>query len=334
MKHTKIFKQIQKLITVSKNIVITTHLIPDGDAIGCELAFYYYLQAKKKNVTIINYSPTPENYKFLDLNNIIKYFRNDRERHIKLLEKADLIFVLDTNEYKRTKELSEYLINSKAKKICIDHHLGNNGKFFDVYLSDTTAPATAVLLYKLIKDDNYKYINKKIAVNLYVGIMTDTGSFRFPRTTSETFIICADLIQKGANPVFIYEEIYNKVKKEKIKLLGKFIDSLTFHNNNSLAIGIITQKDLKNFNTDIQDIEGFSTVIMSIYGIKTGIVIAEMKNDIKCSFRSKGNINVRNFARLFGGGGHKNAAGAIFPLQNPYILKEKLIKHYKKMFGK
>ncbi|MCX7834041.1 MAG: bifunctional oligoribonuclease/PAP phosphatase NrnA [Ignavibacteria bacterium] len=334
MNYKKTFKQIINLISKSKNIVLTTHLIPDGDAIGCELAFYHYLKAKGKKVNIINHSTTPDNYKFLDTRKVIKLFRENKEKNIKLIEKADLIFLLDTNEYDRTKGLSEYITKAQSKKICIDHHLGNNGKLFDVYLSDTEVPATAILLYKLIKFDNEKYINKNVAVNLYAGIMTDTGSFRFPRTTAETFIICADLVKKGADPVAIYEETYNKLKKEKIKLLGKFIDSLTFHNNNSLAIGVITQQDLKNYNAEVHDIEGFSTVIMSIEGIKVGIVIVEMKNDIKCSFRSKGNINVRNFAKYFGGGGHKNAAGATFPLQNPHHLKNKLIKYYNKLLVK
>ncbi len=333
MKYKNTFQKILNLISESKKIVLTTHLIPDGDAIGCELAFYYYLKEKNKKVSIINHSPTPNNYKFLDSKNVIRFFREDKEKNIKLINNADLIFILDTNEYNRTKGLSDYLKKSKAKKICIDHHLGNNKKFFDIYLSDTTVPATAVLLYKLIRYDNNRYINKKVATNLYAGIMTDTGSFRFPRTTAETFLICADLIKKGADPVAIYEETYNKVKKEKIKLLGKFIDSLTFHNNNSLAIGVVTQEDLKNYDSDVQDIEGFSTVVMSIAGIKMGIVIVEMKHDIKCSFRSKGNINVRNFAKIFGGGGHKNAAGATFPLQDPYRLKDKLIRYYTKEFG-
>lgn len=334
MKYNKIFQKILNLISQSKNIVLTTHLIPDGDALGCELAFYHYLKAKGKKVSIINHSPTPDNYKFLDPRKIIKLFRENIEVNKKLIEKADLIFLLDTNEYNRTKGLSEYLIKAKGKKICIDHHLGNSGKFFDIYLSDTDVPATAVILYKFIKYDNEKYITKPIAVNLYAGIMTDTGSFRFPRTTAETFEISAELIKKGADPVAIYEETYNKLKKGKIKLLGKFIESLTFHNNNSLAVGAITQEDLKKYSAEVHDIEGFSTIIMSIDGIKMGIVIVEMKNDIKCSFRSKGNINVRNFAKYFGGGGHKNAAGATFPLQNPYRLKNILIKHYTKTFGK
>ncbi len=334
MQYSTIFKKIERLILISKNIVLTTHLIPDGDAIGSELAFYYYLKAKNKNVNIINHSPTPDNYKFLDSKNVIKIFSEDIVKNIELIEKSDLIFLLDTNEYNRTKGLSEYLTKSKAKKICIDHHLGFNKNFFDIYLSDTTVPATAILVYKLIKNDNPKYINKKVAINLYAAIMTDTGSFRFPRTTAETFLISADLINRGADPVVIYEETYNKLRKEKIKLLGKFIDSLTFHSKNSLAIGIITQKDLKEHNSDAQDLEGFSTLIMSINKIKMGIVIVEMKNDIKCSFRSKGNLNVRNFAKYFGGGGHKNAAGATFPLQNPYHLKRKLINHYNKFFTK
>lgn len=325
----KSFKRIRHEIEKANMIVLTTHLLPDGDAIGSEFALYYYILKKGKTAYIINHNESPDHLLFLDEKNVIKRFLDDVEGNTKLINKADLLFVVDTNEYSRIKSMSGAVKNSPAKKICIDHHQGIDEKAYFDFLSDTESPATSQILYDFICDDNPDFIDKKIADNLYAGIMTDTGSFKYPRTTEKTFLICADLIKRGTDPVYMYDKIYNNVPTEKVKLLSRFIESLSFHFKSTLAIGMVTQKDFADFHSDVKDVEGFSAFLMSMKNIKAGFLIVELPDSCKISFRSKGNIKMNEFARLFNGGGHINAAGATVENCDPVELKERLLSEYK-----
>ncbi|HRE40763.1 MAG TPA: bifunctional oligoribonuclease/PAP phosphatase NrnA [Ignavibacteria bacterium] len=309
-------KELLEYIANSEKIILTTHLIPDGDAIGSVMAFKNYLEQKGKKPEIINHSPTPEYLRFLDKKNSIKVFWHDSEGLNNKLLEADLIVILDTNELSRTKSMEESIKNSRAKKICIDHHLGLNESLYDFYISDTEYPATCQMLYDIIKEDGMEFFNAELSEALYTGIMTDTGSFRFPRTTEKTFLIAAELMKNGANPVYIYEKVYCEQSVNKIKLMSCFLSSLRFFENDKICLGVITQDDFKKNKIDESEIEGFSSILMTIKGILIGIVLIELKKSIKISFRSKGEIYVNEFAKDFGGGGHKNAAGTNVELQD------------------
>lgn len=324
----KEFIRLRQFIAKSKNIVLTTHLTPDGDAIGCELAMYSYLKAKKKNVSIINHSVTPDNLIFLDQKKIINVFSKQKTKNEQLINKADIIFILDTNEYSRINSLEQYLKEAKAKKICIDHHLGIEKNSFDLIISKIEYPATSQIIYEFLINEGKKYITPFVATALYTGIMTDTGSFRYPRTDEKTFLICADLIKKGADPVYIYDKAYCNIAAGKVKLLSRFINSFTFHFNGTVIIGKVTRKDFCDFHSDVQDVEGFSTFLMNIKNVKAGFVLVELKDTIKMSFRSKGNIPINEFAKLYEGGGHKNAAGATVPKMNLNKLENDIVKKY------
>jgi len=326
------FRVLREKIDKSRNIVLTTHVTPDGDAIGSALAFYGYLKAKGKNVRIINHSPTPDNLTFLDSKGVIKIFLKDKKKHSDIIRRADLVFILDTNEYSRIKTMENAVRNSKAEKICIDHHLGTDLNSFDLVLSDISIPATSQILYDYIKWEGVKYLTPQVATALYAGIMTDTGSFRYPRTSEKTFLICADLVKRGSDPVAVYDKIYCNIGKGKVRMLARFIDSFSFHFDDTVVIGIVTQEDFREFHSGIQDVEGFSTLLMNIKNIKSGFVIVELDKTIKLSFRSKGNIKINEFAALFGGGGHKNAAGATVPRANPKDIKDEIIRRYKDFF--
>lgn len=324
----KNFKDIHELIGGNRKIVLTTHLLPDGDAIGSELALYYYFLKKGKEAHVINHNESPDHLVFLDEDNVIRRYRDNKEENDKIISEADLIFVVDTNEYARLRSMEESIRNSKAKKVCIDHHLGLDTNGFDAYITDTDAPATSEILYDFICSDNPDYIDRKIADNLYAGIMTDTGSFRYPRTTEKTFLICADLIKRGTDPVHVYDKIYNNIPQDKVKLLARFIDSLTFHFGRTLVIGTVTMKDFKDFHSDVKDVEGFSSFLMTMKDIKAGFLIVELPDSCKISFRSKGDVRINEFAKKFGGGGHKNAAGATMEHTDVLELKDRLVRDF------
>jgi phosphoesterase RecJ-like protein len=321
---------VLKLISSAEKFVLTTHVSPDGDAIGSVIAFGDYLRAKGKQVEIINHSPTPFNLTFLDKDEKIRVYAKDLEANNEIINNTDIIFLLDTNEFHRTKSLEQVLQNSPAMKICIDHHAGIKPEMFNAIVSDTSYAATCQMLYDFIKRDSEEYINADVASALYVGIMTDTGSFRHPRTDSDVFRICADLLDKGADPVFLYDEICNKVSKEMMQLQAAFLGGLEFFFDGRMILGKVTQEDFKKYGLNVDHIEGFTSLIMSISGVKVGIMMVELRDNIKLSFRSKGNIPANAMAIEYGGGGHFNAGGANVYGVTEDELKPQLIETVKK----
>jgi phosphoesterase RecJ-like protein len=302
------YEFLLKLIDSKDNFVLTSHVNPDGDSIGSELALYTFLKNKGKNAKIINYSATPYNYLFLDNKNIIEKF--DENVHQNAIKEAEVVFILDTNEYSRLKTMAPYIKESSALKICIDHHLGMEKNGFDHVISDIESPSTGEILFKILNFNGKNTINKEIAEYLYTAIMTDTGSFRFPRTDSETHRITADLLDIGVDPVNIYSEVYNKSSIGRLKLLSIFLRKLTPEFDNRLIYAILLQEEFKQTGTTEFDTEGFSHHMMSLNTVQIAIIFTEGKKGIKVSFRSKGEIYVNELAKEFGGGGHQNAAGA------------------------
>ena len=302
------FKEIAELINKNQEFILTSHVNPDGDSIGSEIALHKYLKKLGKNSRIINFSSTPSNFTFLDKDNVIEQF--EETRHKDAIDKADVIFILDTNEYERVRTMAPYIKASKAKKVVIDHHLGFGDNGFDYYISDTESPATGEILYRLFKNIGDNVIDKEIATALYTAIMTDTGSFRFDRTDSETHNITAELLKFDVDPFEIYSEVYNKASIGRLHLLGRFLNNITLVHNNSIAYSTVFQKDFAETDSDEYAIDGFTAHLMSLESVKLGILITETKQGVKISFRSKGEIYCNELAKEFGGGGHQNAAGA------------------------
>ncbi|MBI3579337.1 MAG: bifunctional oligoribonuclease/PAP phosphatase NrnA [Ignavibacteriales bacterium] len=301
------FEQCKTIIARARRFVLTTHVNPDADGLGCELAFARYLQRKGKDVHILNHSSTPWNCKFLDPAQQIVQF--NAERDAALILNADAIFVLDTNSPDRLQSLKPFVLQSKATKICIDHHL-DKAAFADNYIIDEASAATGEILYRLLRFLDEKTINKEIAGPLYAAIMTDTGSFRFPKTDSELHIIIAHLIEAGADPVEIYQQVYDQSSPNRVRLLGKALSTLEMAHGGRVACITITQEMFKETKTSEEDTDNFVTHTVGIRGVQIGLLVTELADGIKISFRSKGDIPVHKLAQEFGGNGHKNAAGA------------------------
>ncbi len=329
-------KDIVSLINNYQEFILTSHVNPDGDSIGSEIALYLFLSNLGKRTKIINYSPTPSNYTFLDKDNVIEQFVE--EKHKDSIANADVIFILDTNEYSRLRTLAPYIQSSNAKKVLIDHHLGFDANGFDYSFSDTNSPATGEMLFRFFKNFDGSnsdtqpignIISKPMAEALYAAIMTDTGSFRFERTGAETHNIAAELISAGAEPDKIYSEIYNKATIGKLHLLGKFLNRITLEHDNKLAYSIVLQKDFQETSTDEYAIEGFSSHLMSLDSVKLGIVITQTLRGVKLSFRSNGEVMCNNLAKEFEGGGHQNASGAFVPGADVNELTVKVVERSK-----
>lgn len=306
-------RDIVSLINNNQEFILTSHVNPDGDSIGSEIALQLYLKSLGKNAGILNYSPTPDNYTFLDKERVIEQF--DEAKHKDKILNADVIFILDTNEFQRVRTLAPYIQASKAKKILIDHHLGFNPEQFDEYIVDTDSPATGEMLYRFFKEieaseGGKKVITRDIALALYTAIMTDTGSFKFNRTDEETHTIIADLLTYGLHPYDIYSEVYNNATLGRLHLLGRFLNNVTLMYEGKLAYSVLLQKDFEETATDEYAIEGFSSHLMSLETAELGIVMTQTKRGVKLSFRSKDRVFSNELAKEFEGGGHKNASGA------------------------
>ena len=325
-----LFKLYNNIKSV-KNVVICSHLNPDADAIGSEIAFKNYLSSLSIDAQIINDSPIPYNIKFLDSENQVQTYNTII--HDSIILNADIIFILDLNDIQRIKDMKEIVINSKAKKIVIDHHIEPK-QFADFYFIDEQASSTGELIWRILSKDNYKF-TKETSISLYAAILTDTGCFRYNRTSPEVHYIIAELIKYGANPTEIYDEIYNKFSFKALKLLGESFANMELFFDNKLCVMTITEKNFTSTGADEEDIENFVEKTLSIDGVKAGILFVEIKNrnEIRISLRSKNEINVREIAAKFGGGGHLQAAGLRmknFTLEN---AKKEIINEFKNKFN-
>lgn len=302
------FNKLKNILIEHNSFLLTTHVNPDADAIGSEIALYEILKKLgKKDVYIINASSTPYNLSFLDKENKVQQYETGR--HTELIKSVDLLIGLDFNRSDRMTTMEKDFLNSKGFKITIDHHQDEEN-FTNESFVDPAYSATGQLIYDFIRETSAVELTYSIAYPLYAAIMTDTGSFRFERTTPEIHFIAADLISKGVNPTEVYDNIYDQSNFSKIKLLGRSINTLKlFGKKNQIGYMVITQEDFKSLNAFEQDTDTFVNFTLSVKGVKVGILFIELKDGFKISLRSKGKIPVNKLAAEFDGGGHTNAAG-------------------------
>jgi bifunctional oligoribonuclease and PAP phosphatase NrnA len=318
------FEKLKDIILNNSSFLLTTHVNPDADAIGSEVAFSNILKKLGKKSIIINHSSLPYNMEFFNKDNIIYKF--DEEKHKNIFNEVDVLVALDFNRADRTVRMEKKFRKSNKLKICIDHHQDPE-EFVDHQFIDTNYCATGQILYDFIKQTKIVELDFEIAEPIYAAIMTDTGSFRFERTTAEVHKIIAELLKLGVNPEQVYDKLYDQSKFSKIKLLGRALNSINLIADNKIGYMKISQKDFEELGAIESDTENFVNYNLSIENVVLGILFIELKNGFKVSFRSKGNIPVNKLANEFGGGGHINAAGARFFTNNmqdmiPIILSK------------
>ena len=304
--------EIKELLSSPKQIIIVPHKNPDGDAVGSSLGLYIYLLKLKHKVHIIAPNDYPEFLKWMPQELSILKYESQRDISNPLIENADIIFTLDFNALHRIGEMETPLENSKAIKIMIDHHQQPDDYARFMY-SDIKMSSTCEMVYNFIEMlGDTKIIDKDIATCLYAGIMTDTGSFRYPSTTSKTHYVVADLMEKGADNAAIHNYVYDTNSPERLQLLGRALRNLKVIPELNTAYITLTQEELNKFNFRKGDTEGFVNYGLSIQNIIFAAIFIEHKQEgiVKISLRSKGEFSVNEFARAhFDGGGHTNAAG-------------------------
>ncbi|MDA0986991.1 MAG: bifunctional oligoribonuclease/PAP phosphatase NrnA [Bacteroidetes bacterium] len=298
---------ILDLILNSNKIIISTHVSPDADAIGSEVAMALALTQLGKNVQIINSSGYPANLEFL-IKHLPQNCYSTVSSKLKTLD-ADLIIILDTSHRNQFEAFAELMLNTDVKRICIDHHPKSENLFNDKFV-DTTIPATGILVYNLISIFPDFKLTKQIAESLYAAIMTDTGSFRFSGTSPLVHEIIAKLIDAGAAPNYIYENIYEMGSTERLHLLGKALQSIKLWNNGKVSVITINKSDFEETGTNVEDLDNVVNFGFTIKGVQVSYLVVQLTESYKISCRSKGNFAANKIAEFFGGGGHLNAAGA------------------------
>jgi len=310
----KIAQQLKALISTPKKIVITTHRGPDGDAMGSSLGLFHLLKQLGHTVNVI----TPNEYAnflhWLPGNKEVIIYEGNEAATDEITAESDLIFLLDFSDLSRIAPFNNAVSKSKATKIMIDHHQDPDRDIAKLIFSDTKACSTAQLVYEVMDAMGMtNYLNKSIAECLYVGIMTDTGSFKYSSTTAKTHNIIAELITAGAENDKIHDLIYDNSSANRIKLLGYCLNKkLRLYPENNAAIISLTADELKRFKFKKGDTEGLVNYALSIEGINFATFIAEKDGMVKLSLRSKGNLKVNEIAgKYFSGGGHINASGGV-----------------------
>lgn len=303
----------RELINTPKNIVITTHYKPDADALGSSLGLAGYLKKKGHRITVI----TPSDYpKFLfwmpDNQNVVNYEDYKQRGKInRIIAQADIIFCLDFSVLSRIEAMAEPVRQAKAIKVMIDHHTFPED-FAQFVYHDVKAAATAQLIFQLIKLlGDEQLLDVGICECLYAGLMTDTGSFRHPSTTPAVHRIVAEIMEMGVNTNLIHRRIYDSTTEDRLKFLGYVLsEKLVVLPEYRVAYFVITEEELKRFNSQTGDTEGIVNYGLQIDGVVMAVIIVDRPEAVKMSFRSVEEFAVNTIAsKYFNGGGHKNASG-------------------------
>lgn len=293
-------------------VVITTHQKPDGDALGSSLGLYHFLVRLGHTVTVISPTNWPDFLNWLPGIESVINFESQREKSRQLIADAQYIFCLDFNILHRTKHLEPLLEAASAKKILIDHHQEPQVAAFDWGISDTSKSSTCEMVYDFIVDSGHDgLLYPDMATCLYAGVMTDTGSFRFPATTASVHRMVARLKDTGIQHAPIHDAIFDNFLENRLRFIGfVLLNRMDVLYEFNTALMYITKADLQRFQIKTGDTEGLVNYLLSIQGIRFAALAIDRDEERKWSFRSKGDFDVNSFARLnFEGGGHKNAAG-------------------------
>ncbi len=292
-------KKIIAAISSGNRFLITAHIRLDGDALGSELALLGMLTNMGKEAVVCNQDATPGHYRFLPGAEHIVH-------ELVRPEAYDVAFILDCSELERVGNIAA-AVSAVPTLINIDHHVSNGG-FCELQLLDSRASSTGELLHRLMREIRAP-MTKDICMNLYAAILTDTGGFRYSSTGHETLRAAGDLVEGGADPQWISENIYESDPPAKLQLLARVLETLEMDPELGVASMAVTEGHLRQTGATMEHTDGFIDIIRAVKGINIAMLYTQTgEKQFKLSLRSKGRINVEKIARRFQGGGHVNAA--------------------------
>jgi phosphoesterase RecJ-like protein len=317
-------ESVKVFLKKGRKIFVATHIHPDGDALGSLIAFYTFLKSlgKEVEIGIGEKFSLPSHYSLLPHLDKIKWGEELKEKDF------DSFVSLDAASPERLGVYKKFL--SLPNHINIDHHVSNT-KFATLNWVDSSFSSTCEMIYELIENVGV-FINKEIALPLYVGILTDTGRFQYPNTTPKTFEVAKKLIEKGVDPYNVYQNVYESTSFSSFRLLGKVIERTK--KRDGLLYSYITLNDLNEFGISLSETENFVDFLRSVKDAKLIVLFKELPDGrLKVSLRSRGSVSSHLLAQIFGGGGHKGAAGFVTALSQEDVL-EKIAKVMKEKYGR
>ena len=304
-------------IEAGDRFIITTHILPDGDAIGSELALARFLREMGKSVSIINPDEAPRNFAFMVQDGEIEVFSPSSN-----IGKCDAVFILDTGATERLGVMADAVRSIPAYKIVIDHHERNDVEA-DLKIVSNDASSTAELIYGFIKDVGGR-IGKEIAFPLYVAIHTDTVSFNFLGTCGRTHRIVGELLETGLDPAAIYEKVYMRDRWDHIRKVGEALSRVESVFGGRVAVMRIPREFLASGNITPYEMESYTRYPLTIEGVRIVVLFYEMsEGKTRVGLRALGDVDVGRLATRYGGGGHSTAAGVLMNL--PLGEAEKII---------
>lgn len=328
----KILPNIQELhsfLETPQDVVVISHRNPDGDALGSSLALAGILRKMHHSVTVIMPSEYPTSYSWLKGIEDMKIYDVEPEECKQAVKNSSLICCVDFNGLDRIDKLGSYIHEIKEDKniLLVDHHIDPE-PFADVIYSDTAASSTCEMIYKLAQmGDWLKHIDEDIAIALYTGIITDTGSFHHS-VTSSVFEVSSKIVGYGFNPEVVHDKIFRNQSEKQLRLLGHSLSNrMEIIPEIKTGLIALSKKDFEQFQIERGDTEGIVNYLLSIKDVQVAALITEQPTIIKLSLRSKGDISVQELARdHFNGGGHKNAAGGA-----QYGTLDKTVEKFKRV---
>lgn len=328
-------EDFNSLVNASKNIVIVSHKSPDGDSIGSSMALYYFLKNKKiqAEISVCHPDPAPNFIRWADAENVILNFEEHQQAVSAKLQTADLVICLDFNDLSRVGDaMSPELRACSAQKVMIDHHLHPSLDQFALSFSYPERSSTCELLMELMLAVNgQSQIDTTVGERLYLGIVTDTGSFRFNSVQKRTHELAAMLIEIGVNHTQVHERTFDDNTLERLQLRSYILSScMEVLAEKKTAILHLTLVDANRFGMQKGDTEGLVNVALSIKGIERAAFFKEEKDHVRISFRSKESVAVNEIAaQYFNGGGHRQAAGGRFDgsLQDAIQEFKRILSH-------
>lgn len=304
------WEPLREIIAANQRYVLTTHVRPDADALGSELAMAGMLEYLGKQVQIINASPVPARLAFLDPNKRILQLGATATDEQAL--DTDVHMILDTSAWSQLAEVGRVFRKTTAMKVVIDHHFSSE-QLGAIDFKDTDAEATGALMFQFAEAFGIP-ISRDVARAMFCAIATDTGWFRFASTTSETMRTIGRLIECGANQADLYRSLYEQYTLARLKLMGRVLNRIKVECDGRLSYTYVRQDDYKETGAEPADTEDMVNECLTIAGTEAAFILIEQNNgNIKASFRSKTHIDVSRVSEQFKGGGHKQAAGAILP---------------------
>ena len=331
-----LIKKVREAIRAKNQIVIVSHVTPDGDAIGSSLALWHYLHRLGKNAHVIVPNGFPAFLSWMPGANEIVLYDRQRKKAERLFEEADLIFALDFNESNRVDKMENAFLSAPAPKVLIDHHL-HPGDFAQIVISYPEISSTSEMVFRLIcRLGHFDKVTLECAQCVLTGMMTDTGGFSYNSNHPEIYTIVAELIKLGVDKDDIYRRVFSTYSLDKLKLNAFSIyHKMKIFPEYKTAVILLTVKELEKFNYKPGDIEGIVNIPLSADGVVFSVLMREDTDKIKISFRSLGTFPANKVASdLFNGGGHLNAAGgeSYTSLQASFKKLKTALPNYAELF--